>query len=71
MIRKALPFALLALCTACSKPPPPDQKPPEPQARVETPWDSMEAQKKKAQDVQKVVDKQAADQQKAVEAQTQ
>ncbi|QWT19188.1 hypothetical protein KPL74_15725 [Bacillus sp. NP157] len=70
MIRLALPLALLALCVGCSKPPQPAE-PPAPQARAATPWDDMEAQKKKAQDVQKVVDKQAADQRKAIEAQEQ
>lgn len=72
MIRTALPFALVLACAACSKPAPPaPQQPPTPQARVSTPWDSMEAQKKKAQDVQKTVDDQAKAQRDAVDAQTQ
>jgi hypothetical protein len=72
MIRTALPFALVIACAACSKPAPPTpQKPPTPQARVSTPWDSMQAQKKKAQDVQKTVDDQAKAQREAVDAQTQ
>jgi hypothetical protein len=72
MIRIALPFALVLACAACSKPAPPTpQQPPAPQARVSTPWDSMEAQKKKAQDVQKTVDDQAKAQRDAVDAQTQ
>jgi hypothetical protein len=70
MIRTALPLAMLLACTACSKPPQPHD-PPAPQARVETPWDSLEAQKKKAQDVQKVVDDQAKAQAKAIDAQAQ
>jgi hypothetical protein len=59
--------AVLALCAACSKPPQPHE-PPAPQARVETPWDSLEAQKKKARDVQKTVDAQAKAQARAIEA---
>ncbi|MEZ2418590.1 hypothetical protein [Luteibacter sp. RCC_6_2] len=70
MIRIALPVMVALACAACSKPPQPNE-PPAPQARVETPWDSLEAQKKKAQDVQKVVDDQAKAQAKAVEAQAQ
>jgi hypothetical protein len=72
MIRTALSLALVIVCSACSKPAPPTPvQPPTPQARVSTPWDSMEAQKKKAQDVQKTVDDQAKRQHEAVEAQTQ
>lgn len=71
MIRIALPFALMVACAACSKPPQPPHDPPTPQARVETPWDSMEAQKKKAQEVQKTVDDQAKAQAKAIDAQAQ
>jgi hypothetical protein len=72
MIRIVLPLALVLGCAACSKPAAPaPQTPPTPQARVSTPWDSMEAQKKKAQDVQKTVDDQARRQREAVDAQTQ
>lgn len=72
MIRTALPLALVLACAACSKPAPPTpHEPPTPQARVSTPWDAMEAQKKKAQDVQKTVDEQAKAQAKAIEAQSQ
>jgi hypothetical protein len=72
MIRTALPLVLVLACTACSKPAAPTPAtPPTPQARVSTPWDSMEAQKKKAQDVQKTVDDQAKRQREAVDAQTQ
>ena len=63
-------LVLVGACAACSKPPQPHE-PPAPQARVETPWDSLEAQKKKAQDVQKTVDAQAKAQAKDIEAQTQ
>jgi hypothetical protein len=66
---KTLPFLLCALALgACSG------KPPEPQAKaadVVTPWDAMKADEQRARDVQKVVDKQAAEQRKQIEAQTQ
>ncbi|WP_413625149.1 hypothetical protein [Luteibacter sp. Lutesp34] len=61
-------LVLIGACGACSKPPQPHE-PPTPQARAETPWDSLEAQKKKAQDVQKTVDAQAKAQAKDIEAQ--
>ncbi|NII56034.1 hypothetical protein [Luteibacter sp. SG786] len=63
-------LVLIGVCAACSKPPQPHE-PPTPQARAETPWDSLEAQKKKAQDVQKTVDAQAKAQAKDIDAQTQ
>ena len=63
-------LVLLGTCAACSKPPQPHE-PPAPQARAETPWDSLEAQKKKAQDVQKTVDAQAKAQANDIDAQTQ
>ncbi len=49
-------------------------KPPEPKARaaaVATPFDALKASEQRARDVQKVVDKQADDQRKQVEAQEQ
>jgi hypothetical protein len=60
-------LCLLALA-ACSN------KPPEPQAKaadVATPFDALKASEQRAKDVQKVVDKQAADQRKQIEAQEQ
>jgi hypothetical protein len=72
MIRITLPLAFILAAAACSKPAAPaPQAPPTPQAHVSTPWDAMEAQKKKAQDVQKTVDDQAKRQREAVDAQTQ
>jgi hypothetical protein len=72
MTRILLPLTFVLACAACSKPAAPaPQQPPTPQARVSTPWDAMEAQKKKAQDVQKTVDDQAKAQRAAVDAQTQ
>jgi len=70
MIRHVSLLVLVVAGTACSRPPQPHD-PPAPQARVETPWDSLEAQKKKAQDVQKTVDAQAKAQSAAIDAQSQ
>jgi hypothetical protein len=71
MIRAALPVSIALACAACSKPPTPPPAPPAPVARVQTPWDSLEAQKKKAQDVQSTVDAQAKAQDAALRAQEQ
>ncbi|MFC5524450.1 hypothetical protein ACFPPA_01710 [Rhodanobacter ginsengisoli] len=67
MNKLPLLLCLLAL-GACSG------KPPEPKARaadVATPFDAMKAQEQRARDVQKVVDKQAEEQRKQIEAQQQ
>ena len=66
---KTLPLLLcvLALGACSSKPPQPQAKP----ADVATPWDAMKADEQRARDVQKVVDKQAEEQRKQIEAQTQ
>jgi len=65
---------LLALA-ACSGKPPTPQAAAQPAAaassRVATPWDAMKADEQRAKDVQKVVDKQAEEQRKQIEAQTQ
>lgn len=63
---KKLSLLLCALALAgCSN------KPPEPIARaapITTPFDSLRAAEQRAKDVQKVVDKQAEEQRKQVEA---
>lgn len=66
---KSLPLLLCALALgACSgKPPEPKAKP----ADVATPFDALKASEQRAKDVQKVVDKQAAEQRKQIEAQEQ
>ena len=63
---KPLPLLLCVLALgACSgKPPPPEAKP----AAVSTPFDGMRADEQRAKDVQKVVDKQAAEQRKQIDA---
>jgi hypothetical protein len=64
---KTLPILLCVLAlAACSN------KPPEPQAKaadIATPFDALRATEQRAKDVQKVVDKQAAEQRKQIEAQ--
>jgi len=66
---KPLPILLCALAlAACSG------KPSEPKAKaadVATPFDAMKADEQRAKDVQKVVDKQAEEQRKQIEAQQQ
>lgn len=66
---KTLPLLLCALALgACSG------KPPEPKAKpgdVATPFDALKASEQRAKDVQKVVDKQAEEQRKQIEAQEQ
>ncbi len=66
---KSLPLLLCALALgACSgKPPEPKAKP----ATVATPFDALKASEQRARDVQKVVDKQADEQRKQIEAQEQ
>jgi hypothetical protein len=69
---KPLPILLCVLALgACSS------KPPEPQANkpavadTATPFDTLKASEQRAKDVQKVVDKQAEEQRKQIEAQEQ
>ncbi|MEO8999700.1 MAG: hypothetical protein ABI227_09705 [Rhodanobacter sp.] len=66
---KTLPILLCVLALgACSgKPPEPKAKP----ADVATPFDALKADEQRARDVQKVVDKQADEQRKQLEAQEQ
>lgn len=71
---KTLPLWIcLGLLAACSgKAPEPQSAPPAPKAaRVATPWDAMKTDEQRAKDVQKVVDKQAEEQRKAIDAQSQ
>ncbi|OHC45854.1 hypothetical protein [Rhodanobacter soli] len=69
---KPLPLLLCVLALgACSS------KPPEPRAKpaaadnTATPFDALKADEQRAKDVQKVVDKQAEEQRKQIEAQEQ
>lgn len=58
-------LCVLALAACSNKPPEPQAK----QANVASPFDALKASERRARDVQKVVDKQAADQRKQIEAQ--
>jgi ABC-type glycerol-3-phosphate transport system substrate-binding protein len=63
-------FCLLSLA-ACSGKPPAPQSDPTTAASTSAPWDAMKQDEQRAKDVQKVVNKQAADQDKQIEQQTQ
>jgi len=70
MTMKCLPLCLclVALGGCTGKAPPPERKPPTP---VSTPFDALRATEQRARDVQKVVDKAAAKQRKAIDDQSQ
>ena len=62
---KTLPIllCLLALGACSGKPPEPKAKP----ADIATPFDALKADEQRARDVQKTVDKQAAEQRKQID----
>ncbi len=68
-LMKPLPILLgaLALAACSSKPPEPVAKAPP----IATPFDAMRAEEQRAKDVQKIVDRQAEEQRKQIEAQQQ
>jgi hypothetical protein len=71
---KILPALLCVISlAACSGKPPTPQSDPTAAAPASTatPWDAMKQDEQRAKDVQKVVNKQAADQDKQIEQQTQ
>ncbi|MBD8899416.1 hypothetical protein [Rhodanobacter sp. DHG33] len=72
-MKTLLPLLCLLALTACSgKPPEPIAQPAAAaSSRVATPWDAMKADEQRAKDVQKMANKQAADQSKQIDAQTQ
>lgn len=72
-MKTPLPLLCLLALTACSgKPPEPVAQPASASSsRVATPWDAMKADEQRAKNVQKMLDKQAADQSKQIDAQTQ
>jgi ABC-type glycerol-3-phosphate transport system substrate-binding protein len=74
-MKAILPLLCLLTLAACSGKPPTPTASAQPAAatssRVATPWDAMKADEQRAKNVQKIVDKQAADQRKQIEAQTQ
>jgi hypothetical protein len=58
-------LCVLALAACSGKPPQPRTE----QAQVATPFDALKADEQRAKDVQKVVDKQAEEQRKQIDAQ--
>ncbi|WP_158880501.1 hypothetical protein [Rhodanobacter sp. L36] len=66
---KSLPIllSLLALGACSGKPPPAEAKP----APVTTPFDGLRADEQRAKDTKNTVEKQAEEQRKQIEAQTQ
>lgn len=66
MKKLSLLLCVLALGACSSKPPEPKAK-----ADVATPFDGLRADEQRAKDVQKIVDKQAEEQRKQIDAQTQ
>jgi hypothetical protein len=71
---KTVPLLLCILTlAACSgKPPAPESDPKAASASsTSAPWDAMKQDEQRAKDVQKIVDKQAADQAKQADQQTQ
>lgn len=72
-MKTLLPLLCLLALAACSgKPPEPIAQPAAAaSSRVATPWDAMKADEQRAKDVQKMANKQAADQSKQIDAQTQ
>jgi len=65
--------ALLCLISlaACTGKPPAPQSDPSTAASAAAPWSAMKQDEQRAKDVQKMVNKQAADQDKQIEQQTQ
>lgn len=74
-MKSTLPLLCLLTLAACSGKPPTPTAAAQPAAaassHVATPWDAMKADEQRAKDVQKIVDKQAEQQRKQIEAQTQ
>ncbi len=72
-MKAMLPLLCLFGLAACSGKPPAPTAAAQPAAaassRVATPWDALKADEQRAKDVQKIVDKQAADQRKQIDAQ--
>ena len=64
-------LCLLALGACSNKPPAPRSDPQSAATQVSTPWDAMKRDEQRAKDVQKLVDKHAADQDKQIEQQGQ
>ncbi|RDS83296.1 hypothetical protein [Dyella psychrodurans] len=65
-------LCMLTLAACSGKPPAPESDPKAAGAQsISTPWDAMKKDEQRAKDVQKIVDKQAADQAKQIDQQSQ
>jgi hypothetical protein len=65
-------FCIVALAACSGKPPAPQSDPKAASAQsVATPWDGMKQDEQRAKDVQKIVDKQAAEQAQQADQQSQ
>jgi len=64
-------FCLLVLSACSNKPPTPQSDPKAAAPQPSAPWDAMKQDEQRAKDVQKLVDKHAAEQDKQIEQQTQ
>ncbi|GLQ92715.1 hypothetical protein [Dyella acidisoli] len=64
-------LCLLALSACSNKPPAPQSDPKAAAAQPSAPWDAMKQDEQRAKDVQKLVDKHAAEQDKQIEQQGQ
>jgi hypothetical protein len=70
-MKTATVLLCLVALSACHNKPPQPQSDPKAAAQPSAPWDTMKHDEQRAKDVQKVVDKQAAEQDKQVDQQTQ
>ncbi|RUL70273.1 hypothetical protein [Dyella choica] len=64
-------LCLLALGACSNKPPTPRAEPQSAATQASAPWDGMKQDEQRAKDVQKLVDKHAAEQEKQIEQQAQ
>jgi uncharacterized protein YcfL len=64
-------LCLLTLAACSNKPPVPRSDPQSSASQASAPWDAMKHDEQRAKDVQKLVDKRAADQDKQIEQQGQ
>lgn len=70
-MRTAAILLCLLVLSACSNKPPTPQSDPKAAAQPSAPWDAMKKDEQRAKDVQKLVDKHAAEQDKQIEQQGQ
>ncbi|GAB2588224.1 hypothetical protein ISP15_07255 [Dyella jejuensis] len=64
-------LCLFALAACSNKPPAPQSEPKTTATQTAAPWDAMKQDEQRARDVRRLAEKQAADQDKQIEQQTQ